>query len=234
MIGTAHRRGLAVSTVEPPAWFHCARNFRAQWNHVAGPAVESSGHACRHVVRQPLQETAIAITARKEFEDLLAEEIPHLRRYARALTGGVDTADDLVQDCLERALRKRALWRPGGRLRSWLFRMLYRLYLNRRKRAAVEQRTLEHERGLLDASPATDRVAAHIEAADVVQALTQLPHEQRAAIVLIALEDVNYREAAWILGVRVGTLRSRLSRGREALRRLSADETAAPPLRSVK
>lgn len=73
------------------------------------------------------------------FEQQICDQIPHLRRYATALCGDPGAADDLVQDCLERALRKRHLWRPSGRLRSWLFRMLYRLYINQRTSAPVRK-----------------------------------------------------------------------------------------------
>lgn len=135
---------------------------------------------------------------------------------------------------MERALRKRRLWSPDGRLRSWLFRMLYRLYLNGRKRNNLERRTLEGHHAQAAQDVPVMEVEIRQNCRDVVEALEQLPEEQRAAITLVALEDVNYEEAAWILGIRVGTLRSRLSRGREALRRASDRGESAPPLRSVK
>lgn len=165
---------------------------------------------------------------------MLAQEVPHLRRYARSLVGDPDSADDLVQDCLERALRKRRLWSPSGRLRSWLFRMLYRLFLNRCKRQRLERRTLERETAAAAGRTAPSTVDDRQEARDVIRALERLPAPQRAAITLVALENVNYEEAAWILGVRVGTVRSRLSRGREALRRACEPDETMPPLRSIK
>lgn len=188
------------------------------------------GQPCRRAPREPQTISASGT----EFESLLAQEVPHLRRYARALCGRPDAADDLVQDCLERALRKRRLWRPDGRLRSWLLRMLYRLYLNARKRGALERRTLDRARERAAEQTPPSAVDERAECRDVIRALDDLPAEQRAAIVLVALEDVNYQEAAWILGIRVGTLRSRLSRGREALRHACGDSDSAPTLRRVK
>lgn len=180
------------------------------------------------------EQTTISAADREEFGSLLAQEVPHLRRYARALVGDPQAADDLVQDCLERALRKRRLWTPDGRLRSWLFRMLYRLYLNGRKRSGLERRTLEQARARAGEQPGGDEVEDHQACREVIRALDDLPPDQRAAIVLVALEDVNYEQAAWILGTRIGTLRSRLSRGREALRRACEPDAATPPLRRIK
>ncbi|MBD3650639.1 MAG: sigma-70 family RNA polymerase sigma factor [Alcanivorax sp.] len=150
------------------------------------------------------------------FEQQICDQIPHLIRYATALCGDPGAADDLVQDCLERALRKRHLWRPSGRLRSWLFRMLYRLYINQRTSAPVRKEQPRADAGL-DQTVAADQ-EDHVECQQALEALDQLPTEQRAALLLVALENPGYREAARILGVRVGTLRSRLSRARETLR----------------
>ncbi|HAB06561.1 MAG TPA: hypothetical protein DCE35_14920, partial [Alcanivorax sp.] len=90
------------------------------------------------------------------FEQQICDQIPHLRRYATALCGDPGAADDLVQDCLERALRKRHLWRPSGRLRSWLFRMLYRLYINQRTSAPVRKEQPRADAGL-DQTVAADQ-----------------------------------------------------------------------------
>lgn len=185
----------------------------------------SSGRQREGIIEQPVQQ----------FEELLVAEVPYLRRYARALTGSAAAADDLVQDCLERALRKRRLWRPSGRLRSWLMRMLYRIHLNGRKRRAVESAHARREGGRGEPVAAQRPELSH-ECRELVDALHALPEPQRAAILLVALEDVDYQEAAWILGIPVGTLRSRLSRGRETLRRITQAEVEAdaPVLRSVK
>lgn len=146
-----------------------------------------------------------------DFTRDLAAEIPRLRRYARGLTHDAHWADDLVQDTLERALARRWLFRSGS-LRAWLLTMLHRLYLNdlaRERRSASQPG---------DAEP-----VVHAEpdlALDLEKALAQLPPEQRAVLLLVAMEDLAYQECAAILGVPVGTVMSRLARGRERLRQL--------------
>lgn len=151
------------------------------------------------------------------FERQVCDQIPHLRRYARALCGDPAAADDLVQDCLERALRKRHLWRPRGRVRSWLFRILYRTYLNERSSARARREVVTPDAG----APLTAAAGqeAYVQCHDVLAVVDGLPPEQRAALLLMALEAPSYREAARILDINVGTLRSRLSRAREAVRR---------------
>lgn len=160
-------------------------------------------------------------------EDRIEVEIPHLRRYARALTRDRAAADDLVQDTLERALRKRHLWQPSGRLRSWLFRMLYRLYLNQRPRQRRERdnvvplEAVGHQVG----RPATHDMGLHCR--DVMRALDELPQRQRDVLLLVALEQPGYADGARMLGLKVGTFRSRLSRGRRELRQRMSEPHAA-------
>lgn len=169
----------------------------------------------------------------QELEWLVSREIPHLRRYALALTQHREAADDLVQDCLERALRKRHLWRYPGNVRSWLFRILYRVFINqhtRRRRRGQSVSLQDLEQGPAEPSGHEAQLAWR----DVAAALRQLPGEQRAAILLVALEGTPYDEAARILGIPLGTLRSRLSRGREGLRRLGVGIPRQEPLRRVK
>lgn len=149
---------------------------------------------------------------------LIAREIPRLRRYALTMVDDPVAADDLVQDTLERAIRKRHLWRRRGNIRSWLYRILYNLFLD--KCAAGARRNGEiclDDAPVLQVFPDQEQ-QAHCR--DVAQAMQQLPPDQRAAIALTALEGLSYDEAAEVLDVPIGTLRSRLSRGREALRSL--------------
>lgn len=146
----------------------------------------------------------------------IAREIPHLRRYGHALTGNRDDGDDLTQACLERALRKRALWRRRGSLRSWLFRIQYTLYVERKRRRTKEV-SMPHPE-LAEARGAPARQDQLLTCSSVVEALDTLPDEQRAALLLVALEDMSYDEAAAALDVPIGTLRSRIWRGREKLR----------------
>lgn len=170
-----------------------------------------------------------------DFDWLLAQEIPHLRRYALALCGADAEADDLVQDCLERALRKRWLWLRQGRLRSWLFRMLYRIHLNRRRDQRHERAHLPLDELAIEPAQTGGQVQ-RAECLDTLSAMRHLPEEQRSAILLVALEDLSYEEAAWVLRIPVGTLRSRIARGRGTLRGLCESPSQAAPtlLRRVK
>jgi RNA polymerase sigma-70 factor (ECF subfamily) len=159
-------------------------------------------------------------------------EIPRLRRYARALTRDTVTADDLVQDCLTRALGKLHLWEPGTDLRAWLFTILHNQHVNYIRRAAREGFAVElnENEPLLRRAPCQGE---RLELRDLERALAQLPEEQRAVILLVGLEGMRYEEVATVLDVPVGTIRSRLSRGREALRRLTGgapDEEAVRPV----
>jgi len=146
-------------------------------------------------------------------------EIPRLRRYARALARDATAADDLVQDCLVRALGKLHLWQEGTDLRAWLFTILHNQYVNRVRRAVREGISV----GLSETEPMLTRAphqAKQLELRDLRRALEKLPEEQRSVILLVGLEGMRYEEVAEVLDVPVGTVRSRLSRGREALRRL--------------
>ncbi len=147
-------------------------------------------------------------------------EIPRLRRYARALTRDVVSADDLVQDCLTRALGKLHLWQEGSDLRAWLFTILHNQYVNHIRRAVREGATvaLNETEPLLSRAPQQGK---RLELRDLERAIAQLPEEQRSVILLVGLEGMRYEEVAAVLDVPVGTIRSRLSRGREALRRLT-------------
>ncbi len=147
-------------------------------------------------------------------------EIPRLRRYARALTRDPNTADDLVQDCLARALGKLHLWQEGTDLRAWLFTILHNQYVNHIRRAVREGAAvgLSENEPLLSRGPQQGR---RLELRDLERAIVKLPEEQRSVILLVGLEGMRYEEVAAVLDVPVGTVRSRLSRGREALRRLT-------------
>ena len=149
----------------------------------------------------------------------IEQEIPRLRRYARALTRDPSAADDLVQDCLARALAKSHLWQEGTDLRAWLFTILHNQYVNQVRRSVREGAAVavsETEPSLTHAADQGKR----LELRDLDRALAKLPDEQRTVILLVGLEGMRYEAVADIIGVPVGTVRSRLSRGREALRRL--------------
>ncbi|HQQ70443.1 MAG TPA: sigma-70 family RNA polymerase sigma factor [Alicycliphilus sp.] len=157
----------------------------------------------------------------------IVEQLPGLRRYARALTGDAWAADDLVQDTLERACRKWLLWRSGSNLRAWLFTLMHNLYLNQR-RGLVAVQALDSE--LLTTLAGADGVAGDT-AIDLDRCLQRLPAEQRAVLLLVTLEDMAYADVARVLDIPLGTVMSRLSRARARMRELleQAPAAAQPP-----
>jgi RNA polymerase sigma-70 factor (ECF subfamily) len=158
----------------------------------------------------------------------IAVQIPILRRYARALVRDVVAADDLVQECLTRAIAKLHLWREGN-LRAWLFTILHNQYVNEVRRSIRSGTTVEFDAADLPLNlPATQEKL--LELRDLDRALGRLPAEQRTVILLVGLEGMSYCDAATALGIPVGTVRSRLSRGRDALRRLMDGDTDQPSL----
>jgi RNA polymerase sigma-70 factor (ECF subfamily) len=165
-----------------------------------------------------------------EFTHLLEGEIPRLRRYARALTRDASRADDLVQSCLVRAIAKQHLWQEGTDLRAWLFTILHNLHVNDVRRSAREGTAIPVEE--VDAAlPVTANAFDSLRLRDLNRAIGRLPDEQRQVILLVGLEGMRYEEVAAILGIPIGTVRSRLSRGRETLRGLMGmgKENAAAP-----
>ncbi|MBT9512064.1 MAG: RNA polymerase sigma factor [Acidovorax sp.] len=146
----------------------------------------------------------------------IIDHVPALRRYARVLTGDAWAADDLVQDTLERACNKWRLWRVGSDLRAWLFTLMHNLYLNQR-RALPTQAPLDIEE-VQDQLPGD--TGPSDDALDLERCLQRLPAEQRAVLLLVAMEDMGYEDTARILAVPVGTVMSRLSRARARLRTL--------------
>lgn len=164
------------------------------------------------------------------FAGEMLQWLPRLRRYARALTGDAAAADDLVQDTIERALVKQALWRAGTDLRAWLFTVMHNVFVNQ-VRSVAANRTVALEEAAADWPQAAD--ADRLEVRDLDRALRGLPEEQRVVVLLVGLEDLSYEEAAQVLDVPIGTVMSRLSRGREKLRRL-LQEPPAPALKVVK
>ena len=167
-----------------------------------------------------------------DFAGMLEAQIPRLRRYARALTRDFSRADDLVQNCLTRAVAKQHLWQYGTNLRAWLFTILHHQHVNDVRRSIREgSHVVLEELPELTAQP---NAIAVLQLRDLEAALGRLQLEQRQVILLVGLEDMSYEEVANVLNVPVGTVRSRLSRGRDQLRRLMGMEEQAGRRNSVK
>lgn len=158
--------------------------------------------------------------------------IPSLRRYAVALLRDRYQADDLVQDCLERAIRKRSLWRRTGSMRCWLFTIMHNIHISQIRKSdrqpnTVEFETVAHEIHTRDGQGQGDWTH------DIAFCLSQLPEPQRRVILLVALEGFSYKETSQMLQVPEGTVMSRLSRAREQLRKMMEGEVM-PKLKVVK
>jgi len=160
----------------------------------------------------------------------LVELIPRLRRYARALVGDRATADDLVQDTLERAWAKLHLYRRGTDLRAWLFTVMHNVHVNRVRAARITDPLEDEMPELAQRAPQGDALLVR----DLDRAITRLPAEQRAVLLLVTLEEMSYGQVAGALGIPIGTVMSRLSRARDKLRAMMLGQPAAAKLKLVK
>jgi RNA polymerase sigma-70 factor (ECF subfamily) len=160
----------------------------------------------------------------------LVDLSPRLRRYARALVGERTSADDLVQDTLERAWAKLHLYRRGTDLRAWLFTVMHNVHVNR-IRATRTTDPLEDDMPEL-AQPQREPDALLVR--DLDRAIARLPADQRAVLLLVTLEEMSYEEVARTLGIPIGTVMSRLSRAREKLRAMMAGQPVSAKLKVVK
>ena len=161
---------------------------------------------------------------------LVVQHIPRLRRYARALTGDVNRADDLVQDSLERAWSRMHLWQGEGDMRAWLFTIMHNIYVNNVRKYAREPSLVPISE---TDQPSNQAMAtglaeheAQLELRDLKTAIENLPDAQREVILLVGLEQLSYQEVAAILEIPIGTVMSRLSRARERLRGMLRQEVA--------
>jgi RNA polymerase sigma-70 factor (ECF subfamily) len=158
--------------------------------------------------------------------DQIATLLPRLRRFARTVTRHREDADDLVQVAVERALRRLDQWQPGTRLDSWLFRIMQNAWIDevrarsRRDEVAVDDAALAETVGV-------DDTGRHIARLAVQAAMARLPEDQRLAVGLVLVEGLPYKEAAQVLEIPIGTLTSRLARGREALQAVLGERGGA-------
>jgi RNA polymerase sigma-70 factor (ECF subfamily) len=158
------------------------------------------------------------------FERELLTLLPRLRRFARALARDAADADDLVQAALERALKARDQWQEGTRLDAWMYRIVRNSWIDEaRARTRRAQTFAPEEAGEAVGVDGHEDIERAAQMRDVDRAMAELPDEQREAVALVLVEGLAYKEAAEILDIPMGTLTSRLTRGRQALvRRLEA------------
>ena len=160
-----------------------------------------------------------------DFDSGLTQCLPRLRRFAHALSHNRADADDLTQSTLERALSARGQWQPGTRLDSWLYRIMRNLWIDtarsRARKGKLEAPPEAAENVGVDPRPGME---ASIDLSRVMSAMSRLPDEQREVVALILVEGFGYREAAELLGLPIGTVSSRLVRGRSALLNLVGEQ----------
>ena len=158
------------------------------------------------------------------FEGQLAALLPRLRRFAHALSRNPADADDLTQATIERALRSKGQWEPGTRLDSWCYRIMRNLWIDTaRARSRKTAREAPEEEGLDVGEDPRPGIEAAVDLHRVMAAMERLPDEQREVVALILVEGFGYREVSEMLGLPIGTVSSRLVRGRTALLAMVGD-----------
>src|SRR3954452_18211431 len=199
-----------------------------QTAHGHGPALKKGGVSLAEDSEEDGPESPLATASADpvplsdpEFKDQLGQVIPHLRAFGRSLSGSRDLADDLVQETLLKAWAARKRFQAGTNMRAWSFIILRNLFLSQMRRARFKGEWDELTASKLLAAPASqDR---HIELGDMQRALLPLPQPQREALILVGAGGFAYEEAAEICGCAVGTIKSRVARGRVALESLLND-----------
>lgn len=153
-----------------------------------------------------------------DFERGLQECLPRLRRFAHGLSHNVSDADDLTQSTVERALQARNQWTPGTRLDSWLYRIMRNLWIDTARQRARQSRVeAPSEEGIHIGEDPRDRMHNQIDLDRAMTLMARLPDEQREVVALVLIEGLGYQETANMLGIPMGTVASRLTRGRTAL-----------------
>lgn len=152
------------------------------------------------------------------FEDEMLALLPRLRRFARSLARNEPDADDLCQLAVERALKSRDQWQPGTRLDAWMYRIMRNIWIDEaRARTRRAQTFASEEDGMDVGDDGHEAIERNVAISEVDRAMAKLPEEQREVIALVLVEGLAYKEAAEILEIPMGTLTSRLVRGRQAL-----------------
>lgn len=160
------------------------------------------------------------------FESGLTALLPRLRRFAHALSANRADADDLTQSTVERALRSRSQWQPGSRLDSWIYKIMRNLWIDTlRSRSRRERFEAPPQEAIASPDESAGRMEAAIDLNTMMEAMGRLPDEQREVVALILVEGFRYREAADMLDLPIGTVSSRLVRGRTALLSMIGNES---------
>ena len=173
----------------------------------------------RRLAESPAGRTEGADPVASRFGDQLIAVLPRMRRFARGLTGSLSEADDLVQAACERALARRHQFEEGTRFDSWMFRIVQTIWIDQIRARGVRKEEGDIAEQHLGSDEPVRRVEARLALAEVRRAVDRLPADQRAALLLVTVEGLSYREAAEIAQVPVGTIMSRLARARLALQR---------------
>tara|TARA_B100000614_G_scaffold240965_1_gene241748 strand:- start:255 stop:779 length:525 start_codon:yes stop_codon:yes gene_type:complete len=154
---------------------------------------------------------------KRRLESEMSQQMPALRRYALLLTGTDDKADDLVQDCMERALRKAGLFVPGTNLRAWMLTMMRNIFINQKRRERLATRYVETT-ARYEARQEPSSQVDHVLVREALALMSRLSEDEREAVRMVAIEEKEHAEVAALAQVKVGTLKSRVSRGRAKLR----------------
>lgn len=168
----------------------------------------------------------------ERFAEHLIEQIPHLRRYARSLTRDVQQADDLVQDCLDRAWSRMSKWQADTNMRAWLFTIMHNLHVNSLRRSSHQR-----QREFIDSNNRQETAHSELDGAmelrDLENALARLPPDRREVLMLVCVEGLSYAQVSAVLGIPNGTVMSRLHRAREEIHQLMHGD-GSPKLRRIK
>lgn len=163
-------------------------------------------------------------------DETIIEQLPTLKKYALRLTRSAHLAEDLVQDCLARALSRRHLFHSDANIRPWLFTVMHNLHVSNCRQAGVRMAFARNQVAIFsEGTEASQEHAADLKR--VYRAINTLPREQRDVVVLVTIQELSYQEAARALNIPIGTIMSRLARGRDRIRSiLNAPKTCAPPM----
>jgi RNA polymerase sigma-70 factor (ECF subfamily) len=177
------------------------------------------------VAPRQISSTAVADKARGYADETILEQLPTLKKYALKLTRSAHLAEDLVQDCLARALSRRHLFNSDANIRPWLFTVMHNLHVSNCRQSGVRLAFTRNQMAI--SSEGREATQEHVtDLGRVFRAINTLPKEQRDVVVLVTLQELSYQETAEALGIPIGTVMSRLARGRDKIRALLKIDSA--------